>query len=207
LQFRPEDRHHWGDVELQRAGCADGVGGGAVINGLRPIHGRGPWLSTQTGESVVLVSGAPANLAFAPRLSEPIPVRSTYTGRAPADRSLPAGAGLPAGRVGTNPKDTDSRIPDLRHQQCFTARRTFAMTSSPGMQPGFFIYVDMPIGQVEASAGERRVGRGAFAEDPAETESRREGAHRGVWGQHHGGRRCRRKPGLIFWERWRRHCA
>ena len=146
-------------------------------------------LEQQTGESVVLVGEAPANLAFAPLLSKPVTVRSTYRDGLPQTIHYQPGQDYLLDAVRPDPADTGLAHSGFRHQHALR-QRGFPARPVPRLRQRAVLRLCglCASGEVGAAAGEGRVRRGAAAEDAAEAAGRREGAHRGVWGQHHGGR-------------------
>jgi len=106
--------------------------------GIRPQEGAG----FQFGESVVLVRDEPANLAFAPKLSQPVEVRSTYRPGLPHTIQYVPGRDYtlePGGQIRRAPQ---SRIPDFGTNMLY-GKEDFRHDQFPGFGNGpFFVYVD-----------------------------------------------------------------
>lgn len=156
----------------------------------------------QTGESVILVGEAPANLAFAPSPSQPAKVRSTYLDGLPLTVHYEPGRDYvleASGQIRRTPK---SRIPDFGTNVLY-GKEDFDHTRFPGFgNGGFFVFVDyshrekwspepppperggpgLPNTRKKLRAGEKirivAYGDSITAGGDAST------------------------PGLIFWERW-----
>jgi lysophospholipase L1-like esterase len=159
-------------------------------------------LERQTGESVVLAGQAPANLAFAPVLSKPVTVRSTYRDGLPQTIYYWRGQDYLLEASGQIRRTTGSRIPDFGTNILY-GKEDFRHDQFPGFGNGpFFVYVDY----AHRENGER---------PPAKTEL---GAARLPKTRQKllAGEKVRivafgdsitaggdaSEPGLIFWQRW-----
>ena len=99
-------------------------------------------LEQQTGESVVLVGEASANLAFAPLLSEPVTVRSTYRDGQPQTIHYQPGQDYLLNASGQIRRTPGSRIPDFGTNILY-GKEDFRHDQFPGFGNGrFFVYVD-----------------------------------------------------------------
>lgn len=156
----------------------------------------------QTGESVILVGEAPANLAFAPAPSPPVKVRSTYRDGLPQTVHYGPGRDYVLDASGQIRRTPASRIPDFRTNVLY-GKEDFNHSQFPGFGNGpFFVYVDyshrekwspvrppaekgapgLPITRKKLRAGEkiRIVAYGDSITAGGDATA----------------------PGLIFWERW-----
>lgn len=96
----------------------------------------------QTGESVILVGNELANLAFAPTLSKPVRVRSTYRDGLPQTVYYEPGRDYMLEATGQIRRTPDSRIPDFRTNVLY-GKEDFNHTQFPGFgNGGFFVFVD-----------------------------------------------------------------
>jgi lysophospholipase L1-like esterase len=96
----------------------------------------------QTGETVVLAGEAPAKLAFAPLLSEPVAVRSTYRDGLPRTIQYKSGRDYLLEASGQIKRTQGSRIPDFATNMLY-GQEDFNHDRFPGFGNGaFFIYVD-----------------------------------------------------------------
>jgi acyl-CoA thioesterase I len=101
-----------------------------------------PAAYVQTGESVILVGNEPANLAFAPVLSQPVRVRSTYREGLPQTVYYEPGRDYMLEATGQIRRTPDSRIPDFRTNVLY-GKEDFNHTQFPGFgNGGFFVFVD-----------------------------------------------------------------
>ena len=101
-----------------------------------------PAAHVQTGESVILVGNEPANLAFAPVLSKPVRVRSTYRDGLPQTVHYEPGRDYVLEATGQIRRTPDSRIPDFRTNVLY-GKEDFNHTQFPGFgNGGFFVFVD-----------------------------------------------------------------
>ena len=102
---------------------------------------RGPHLH-QTGESVVLAGEAPAKLAFAPLLTKPVTVRSTYRDGLPRTIQYQPGRDYLLDASGQIRRTPGSRIPDFSTNMLY-GKEDFRHDQFPGFGNGpFFVYVD-----------------------------------------------------------------
>ena len=159
-------------------------------------------LTSQTGESAVLIGETPANLAFTPMLSKPVIVRSTYRKALPQTIHYEAGRDYLLEASGQIRRTPGSRIPDFGTNILY-GKQDFRHDQYPGFGNGpFFVYVDyahrekwvlppakadlgaarLPNTRKKLQAGEK-VRIVAFGDSIAA-----------------GGNAS--EPGLIFWERW-----
>jgi acyl-CoA thioesterase I len=105
-------------------------------------HGSQAVAEHQTGESVVLVGESPANLAFAPLLSEPVVVRSTYRDGLPQTTHYQPGQDYLLDASGQIRRTAGSRIPDFGTNMLY-GKEDFRHDQFPGFgNRGFFVYVD-----------------------------------------------------------------
>ena len=118
-----------------------GLVAAALLDGCAsPGASRG--LETQTGESVVLAGEAPANLAFAPLLSQPVSVRSTYRDGLPRTVHYEPGRDYALAPTGLIRRTPGSRIPDFGTNVLY-GKEDFHHDQFPGYGNGpFFVYVD-----------------------------------------------------------------
>ena len=98
------------------------------------IRGSHAVAERQTGESVVLVGEAPANLACA-AASEPVAGAEAYPDGFPATAALTSRGRVPCWTHRDGVRRTPGRASHSA-PTCSTAKRTSAMTSSPGMATG-----------------------------------------------------------------------
>ena len=109
---------------------------GCASNGSRHA------LEHQTGESVVLAGLGPANLAFAPLLSKPVEVRSTYRDGLPQTVYYQPGRDYVVEASGQIRRTPGSRIPDFGTNMLY-GKEDFRHDQFPGFGNGpFFVYVD-----------------------------------------------------------------
>ncbi|MBI3852509.1 MAG: hypothetical protein HY298_19805 [Verrucomicrobia bacterium] len=156
----------------------------------------------QTGESVVLVGEKPANLAFAPALSQPANVRSTYRDGLPQTVHYEPGRDYVLDTAGQIRRTAQSRIPDFGTNILF-GKEDFNHTQFPGYGNGpFFVYADYyhrekfqpPAARPELGAAHLPVTRkklraGEKVRIVAYGDSITAGGEAS-------------EPRLIFWERW-----
>jgi lysophospholipase L1-like esterase len=99
-------------------------------------------LEHQTGETVVLAGEAPANLAFAPLLSQPVAVRSTYRDGLPQTIHYRPGQDYLLDASGEIRRTPNSRIPDYSTNMLY-GKEDFRHEQFPGFgNKPFFVYVD-----------------------------------------------------------------
>ena len=170
------------------SGCAD--------------HPARPARRSQTGESVVLAGEAPANLAFAPCLSKPVKVRSTYREGLPQTIRYEAGRDYRLEASGQIRRTPGSRLPDFGTNILY-GKEDFHHDQFPGFgNEPFFAYVDyahreewvLPLAKTELSATQlpatrRKLQAGEAVRIVAFGDSITAGGNAS-------------EPGLIFWERW-----
>ena len=159
-------------------------------------------LTSQTGESVVLAGEAPASLAFAPLLSKPVIVRSTYRDGLPQTIHYEAGRDYLLEASGQIRRTPGSRIPDFGTNILF-GKEDFRHDQFPGFGNGpFFVYVDyahrekweLPTAKTEFGAARlpgtrQKLLAGGKVRIVAFGDSITAGGDAS-------------EPGLIFWERW-----
>ena len=159
-------------------------------------------LHRQVGETVVLAGEAPANLAFAPRLSKPVAVRSTYRERLPQTIHYEAGRDYLLGASGQLRRTPGSRIPDFGTNLLY-GKEDFHHDQFPGFGNGpFFVYVDyahrekweLPPAKTELGAARLPNTRKKLrANEPVRIVAFGDSITAGGDAS---------EPGLIFWERW-----
>jgi lysophospholipase L1-like esterase len=161
-----------------------------------------PAAHLQTGESVILVGNEPANLAFAPVLSNPVRVRSTYCDGLPQTVHYEPGRDYVLEATGQIRRTPDSRIPDFRSNVLY-GKEDFNHTQFPGFgNGGFFVFVDysyrekwttvLPSADLMAkslSNTRQKLRAGEKIRIVAYGDSITAGGDATA-------------PGLIFWERW-----
>jgi lysophospholipase L1-like esterase len=159
-------------------------------------------LERQTGESVVLVGEAPANLAYAPLLSEPVTVRSTYRDGLPQTIQYQPGQDYVLNASGEIRRMPGSRIPDFGTNILY-GKEDFRHDQFPGFGNGrFFVYVDYahrekwPRPKTKAEFG--------VAQLPKTRQKLRAGATVRIvaFGDSITAGGDASEPNLIFWERW-----
>jgi lysophospholipase L1-like esterase len=156
----------------------------------------------QTGESVVLVAEEPANLAFAPVLSEPVTVRNTYRDGLPQTIHYQPGQDYVLNASGEIRRTPVSRIPDFGTNILY-GKEDFRHDQFPGFGNGrFFVYVDYAhrekwerppataeFGVAQLPKTRQKLQAGATVRIVAFGDSITAGGDASV-------------PSLIFWERW-----
>jgi lysophospholipase L1-like esterase len=159
-------------------------------------------LKQQTGESVVLVGEEPANLAFAPLLSEPVTVRSTYRDGLPQTIHYQPDQDYVLNASGEIRRTPGSRIPDFGTNILY-GKEDFQHDQFPGFGNGrFFVYVDYAhrqnwerpsakaeFGVVQLPKTRQKLQAGATVRIVAFGDSITAGGDAS-------------EPSLIFWERW-----
>ena len=159
-------------------------------------------LRSQIGESVVLAGEAPASLAFAPLLSNPVRVRSTYRDELPGTIHYKLGRDYLLEAPDQIRRTPGSRIPDFGTNILY-GKEDFRHDQFPGFGNGpFFVYVDyahrqkwkLPPAKIEISA----------ARLPATQQKLRAGEKVRIvaFGDSITAGGNASEPGLIFWERW-----
>jgi len=165
-------------------------------------HPSNPAAHVQTGESLILVGNEPANLAFAPVLSQPVRVRSTYRDGLPQTVHYEPGRDYVLEATGQIRRTPDSRIPDFRTNVLY-GKEDFNHTQFPGFgNGGFFAFVDYSHREkwtpVLPSADRR----------PTSLANTRHKLRAGekvrivAYGDSITAGGDATAPGLIFWERW-----
>jgi len=161
-----------------------------------------PAAHVQTGESVILVGNEPANLAFAPVLSKPVRVRSTYREGLPQTVHYEPGRDYVLEATGQIRRTPDSRIPDFRTNILY-GKEDFNHTQFPGFgNGGFFVFVDYShrekFSPVLPPADLRATGLSNTRQKLRAGEKVRILAY----GDSITAGGDATAPGLIFWERW-----
>jgi acyl-CoA thioesterase-1 len=159
-------------------------------------------IERQTGESVILVAEEPANLAFAPLLSEPITVRSTYRDGLPQTIHYQPGHDYVLNASGEIRRTPGSRIPDFGTNILY-GKEDFRHDQFPGFGNGrFFVYVNYAHRQY----WERPCAKAEFgvAQLPKARQKLRAGATLRIvaFGDSITAGGDASEPSLIFWERW-----
>ena len=161
-----------------------------------------PAAHAQTGESVILIGEEPAKLAFAPLVSKPVRVRSTYRDGLPQtvhyepDRDYVLEA---SGHIRRTP---GSRIPDFRTNVLY-GQEDFNHTQFPGFgNSGFFVFVDYSHREKWSSVLPPADLR---AKGLSNTRQKLRGGEKiriVAYGDSITAGGDATAPGLIFWERW-----
>ncbi len=161
-----------------------------------------PAAHTQMGESVILIGEEPARLAFAPLLSKPVRVRSTYRDGLPQTIHYEPGRDYVLEATGQIRRPAGSRIPDFRTNVLY-GKEDFNHSQFPGFgNGGFFVFVDYSHREkwspLPPPADLR--GRGLAK---TQQKLRAGGKVRIVaYGDSITAGGDATAPGLIFWERW-----
>jgi acyl-CoA thioesterase I len=172
-----------------------------LLSGCANHHSRHV-LTSQTGESVVLAGEAPASLAFAPLLSGPVKVRSTYRDGLPQTIHYEAGRDYLLEASGQIRRTPGSRIPNFGTNILY-GKEDFHHDQFPGFgNEPFFAYVDyahrekweLPLAETEFSVARlpttrRKLRAGEAVRIVAFGDSITAGGNAS-------------EPALIFWERW-----
>ena len=178
-----------------------GLATAILLNGCASDGSRDA-VEHQTGESVVLAGQAPANLAFAPLLSKPVTVRSTYRDGLPQAVYYQSGQDYLLEASGQIRRAPGSRIPDFGTNMLY-GKEDFRHEQFPGFGNGpFFVYVDYahrekwerPPTKIELGAARlpktrQKLLAGEKVRIVAFGDSITAGGDVS-------------EPGLIFWERW-----
>jgi acyl-CoA thioesterase I len=159
-------------------------------------------IERQKGESVVLVGEEPANLAFAPLLSEPVTVRSTYRDGLPQTIHYQPGRDYVLNASGQIRRTPGSRIPDFGTNILY-GKEDFRHDQFPGFGNGrFFVYVDY----AHREKWQRPKTKAEFgvAQLPRTRQKLRAGATVRIvaFGDSITAGGDASEPSLIFWERW-----
>jgi acyl-CoA thioesterase I len=179
------------------AGLATALGVSGCAN-----HASRAAAERQVGESVVLVGESPANLAFAPLLSEPVAVRNTYRDRLPLTVHYQPGQDYLLDASGQIRRTPGSRILDFSTNMLY-GKEDFRHDQFPGFgNRGFFVFVDY-------------AHREKWERPPAKTElgaarlpKTRQKLQAGekvrivAFGDSITAGGDASEPALIFWERW-----
>ena len=173
----------------------------ALLNGCASQR-SGRALYHQTGESVVLVGEAPANLAFAPSLSKPVVVRSTYRDGLPQTIHYEPGRDYLLEASGQIRRTPGSRIPDFGTNILY-GKEDFQHDQFPGFGNGrFFVYVDYAHREKwERPPAKTELGAARL---PQTRKKLRAGEKVRIvaFGDSITAGGDASEPGLIFWERW-----
>ncbi len=159
-------------------------------------------LEHQTGESVLLAAEAPGNLAFAPALSQPVVVRSTYRDGLPQTVHYEPGRDYLLEASGQIRRTAGSRIPDFSTNMLF-GKEDFHHDQFPGFGNGrFFVYAEYShrekwtppapkaaFGSARLPNTRKKLGAGEKVRIVAFGDSITAGGDAS-------------EPKLIFWERW-----
>ena len=161
-----------------------------------------PAVHVQTGESVILIGDEPGNLAFAPSLSQPVNVRSTYRDGLPQTVHYEPGRDYALAASGQIRRTPGSRIPDF-HTNILCGKEDFDHTQFPGFGNGdFFVFVDYSHRQPWLS-GSPSSARGESSLPKTQQKLRAGGKIRLVaYGDSITAGGEATAPDLIFWERW-----
>jgi lysophospholipase L1-like esterase len=173
----------------------------ALLNGCASPRSDGARYC-QNGESVVLAGETPANLAFAPSLSKPVVVRSTYRAALPQTIQYEAGRDYLLDASGQIKRTSGSRIPDFGTNILY-GKEDFRHDQFPGYGNGrFIVYVDYAhrerwdspptkaeLGAVRLPHTRKKLRAGEKVRIVAYGDSITAGGEA-------------TEPGLIFWERW-----
>lgn len=165
-------------------------------------HRSRPALKHQTGETVVLVGEEPASLAFAPLLSKPVCVRSTYRDGLPQTIHYAPGQDYLLEAQGRIRRTPGSRIPNFGTNLLY-GKEDFRHEQFPGYgNMPFFAYVDYAhsekwkvppakpgLGAVQLPHTRQKLRAGQQVRIVAFGDSITAGGEAS-------------EPGLIFWERW-----
>ena len=182
-------------------GALPALAAAVLLNGCANL-GSHAVAKRQTGESVVLVGEAPANLAFAPLRSGPIAVRSTYRDGLPQTVHYQPGQDYLLDASGQIRRAPGSRIPDFGTNMLY-GKEDFRHDQFPGFgNRGFFVYVDYahrdkwqhPLANPELGVARlpktrQKLEAGEKVRIVAFGDSITAGGDAS-------------EPGLIFWERW-----
>ncbi len=156
----------------------------------------------QTGESVVLVSEEPANLVFAPLLSKPDNVRSTYRDGLPQTVHYEPGRDYLLDASSQIRRTAQSRIPDFGTNILF-GKEDFNHSQFPGFGNGrFFVYVDYSHREKWRPASQKSGLNASCLPNTRKKLQAGEKIRIVAYGDSitTGGEAS--EPGLIFWERW-----
>jgi lysophospholipase L1-like esterase len=156
----------------------------------------------QTGESVVLTGEEPANVAFAPLLSKPVKVRSTYRDGLPQTVHYVPGRDYLLDASGQIRRTSDSRIPDFRTNILY-GKEDFNHSQFPGFGNGaFFIYVDYSHRERWQRVPQKAELNAACLQNTRKKLRTGEKVRIIAYGDSITAGGDASEPGLIFWERW-----
>jgi lysophospholipase L1-like esterase len=159
-------------------------------------------LEQQTGESVVLVGEAPANLAFAPLLSESVTVRSSYRDGLPQTIHYQRGRDYVLNASGEIRRTPGSRISDFGTNILY-GKEDFRHDQFPGFgNRGFFVYVDYAHqGKWQRPPANAELGVARLPKTRQKLEAG-EKVRLVAFGDSITAGGDASEPALIFWERW-----
>ena len=172
-----------------------------VLNGCaRPRPRRA--IESQTGESVVLVRAEAASLAFAPTLSEPVAVRSTYQKDLPQTIHYELGRDYLLEAPNRIRRAPGSRIPDFGTNILY-GKEDFRHDQFPGFGNGpFFVYVDYtPSEKWERPPAKPELGAVQLPRTQQKLRAGRKVCLLAFGDSITAGGDAS-EPALIFWERW-----
>ncbi len=184
-----------------RLGALLGLAIAICLNGCasRGLHHA---LEHQTGESVVLVGQTPANLAFAPALSEPVAVRSTYREGLPQTVHYQQGQDYLLDASGQIWRTPHSHIPDFGTNMLY-GKEDFRHDQFPGFGNGpFFVYVDYAHREHWNRPPAKREFRAVRLPKTQQKLKAGEKVRIVAFGDSITAGGDASEPGLIFWQRW-----
>ena len=182
-------------------GALLGLAVALVMNGCAN-HGSQPTAERQVGESVVLVREEPANLAFAPLLSEPVAVRNTYPDGLPQTVHYQPGQDYLLDASGQIRRTPTSHIPEFSTNMLY-GKEDFRHDQFPGFgNRGFFVFVDYAHREKwERPPANAELGVARLPKTRQKLEAG-EKVHIVAFGDSITAGGDASEPGLIFWERW-----
>ena len=150
----------------------------------------------------MLAGEAPANLAFAPLLSEPVAVRSTYRDGLPQTIHYQPGQDYLLDASGQIRRTQGSRIPDFGTNMLY-GKEDFRHDQFPGFgNRGFFVFVDYAHReQWERPSANAELGVARLPKTRQKLEAG-EKVSIVAFGDSITAGGDASEPGLIFWERW-----
>jgi acyl-CoA thioesterase-1 len=159
-------------------------------------------LPSQTGESVVLVGEVPTSLAFAPLLSKPVVVRSTYREGLPQTIHYEPGRDYLLEALGQIRRTPGSHIPDFGNNILY-GKEDFRHDQFPGFGNGpFFVYVDYAHrGSWELPPTKTDLGAARLPNTRKKLQTGKQ-VRIVAFGDSITAGGNASEPGLIFWERW-----
>ena len=178
-----------------------GLAAALLMNGCAN-HGSHAAAECQTGESVVLVREEPANLAFAPLLSEPVDVRSTYRDGLPQTIHYQQGQDYLLDASGLIRRTPGSRIPDFGTNMLY-GKEDFRHDQFPGFgNRAFFVYVDYAQREKwQRPVADAELGVARLPKTRQKLEAG-EKVRIVAFGDSITAGGDASEPALIFWERW-----